>query len=170
MDRHNNNDNEINIRRLKRNDIDTVLALDRKIGGGKGTISYRDLVEIDPGGPLDFSLVYESKGIIVGFILARLSYFGIPITTTCVINSIAVDPDSEKRGVGSALVNNLLDRCYAEGVPKARAPIDETNADLLRFYQRLSFKRTNIVDYDFEVISDYLPPKLASDNSPHHLF
>jgi ribosomal protein S18 acetylase RimI-like enzyme len=159
-----NNNNEINIRRMMRNDIDAVLALDRKIGGGKGTINYRDLVEIDPGGPLDFSCVCESKGIMIGFILVRISYFGIPLTATCVINSIATDPDYEKHGIGSALVNNLLDRCYAEGVPKARAPIDETNADLLRFYQRLSFKRTNIVDYDFEVVSDYLTSKMALDN------
>ncbi len=152
-------DGELNVRRMMRNDIDKVLELDRKIGVGKSTISYRDLVDTDPGGPLDFSCVCEYRGIFVGFVLARLSYLGIPLVGTCVIEGIATDPEYRKLGIGSKLVNNLLDRCYTEGVPKTRALIDESDVDLVQFFQRLSFKRSKITNYDFDVITDYLPAK-----------
>jgi ribosomal protein S18 acetylase RimI-like enzyme len=148
-------DSEINVRRMTRNDIDTVLVLDRKIGRGQSTISYRDLVVTDPSGPLDFSFVCEYVGIVVGFVLARLEYLGIPLIGTCVIDGIAVDPDYQKHGIGSKLVSKVMDRCYAEGVPTARALIDEGNTALSQFFERLSFKPSKIINYD--AIFEYLP-------------
>jgi ribosomal protein S18 acetylase RimI-like enzyme len=141
-------DSEINVRRFMRNDIDAVLTLDRKIGLGKSTISYKDLVIADPGGPLDFSFVCEYKGMVVGFILARLEHLGIPLVGTCVIEGIAVDPDHQNKGLGRKLVVKVLDRCYAEGVPKTRALIDEDDKDLAQFFQRLEFKPSKIINYD----------------------
>ncbi len=152
-------DGDIIIRRMTRSDIDAILALDKKIGGVQGKVSYRDLVVTDPGGPLDFSFVCESRGVIVGFILARLAYLGIPLIGTCVISAIAVASDNQKHGIGNKMVNKVLDRCYDEGVPKARALIDEADADLSRFFQKLSFKRSKIVNYDNDAIPDYLPAK-----------
>lgn len=148
-------DSETNVRRMMRNDIDTVLVLDRKIGRGQSTISYRDLVITDPGGSLDFSFVCEYGGTVVGFILARLAYLGIPLVGTCVIDGIAVDPDYQKHGIGSKLVSKVLDRCYDEGISTTRALIYEEDTDLSRFFQKLSFKRSKIINYD--ATSEYLP-------------
>ena len=60
----------VNIRRMGRRDIDAVLDIDRKISGGRGLITYRDMVAADPGGALDLSFVAEVDGKVVGFILA----------------------------------------------------------------------------------------------------
>lgn len=150
------NESEIIVRRMIRSDIDMVLALDRKIGRGQSTISYRDLAVVaDPGGPLDFSFVCEHNGTVIGFILARLEYLGIPLIGTCVIDGIAVDPDYQKHGIGSKLVNNVMDRCYANSVPKARALINEDDTDLARLFVRLNFKPSKIMNYDAEF--DYVP-------------
>jgi ribosomal protein S18 acetylase RimI-like enzyme len=148
-------DTNMNIRRIMRSDIDTVLALDRKIGQGKSTISYRDLIVTDPGGPLDFSFVCEYEGVVAGFILARLHYLGIPLVGTCVIHGIAVDPDRQNLGIGSKLVDKVMDRCYDEGVPTARALIDEGDTDLARLFQRLNFKRSKIINHDADF--EYVP-------------
>lgn len=153
-------ENELSVRRMMRNDIDTVLALDRKIGSGQSTISYRDLVVTDPGGPLDFSFVCEYRTAVVGFILARLEYLGIPLIGTCVIDGIAVDPDYQKHGIGSKLVSNVMDRCYAESVPRARALIDEDDTDLARMFLRLNFKPSKIINYD--ATFDYMPSQTGT--------
>ena len=152
-------DSDISIRRMMRNDIEVVLDLNKKISENKNPISYRDLVSIDPGGPLDFSCVGEYGGKVVGFILARLQYTGIPLVATCIIESIATDPEYQKQGIGGKMVNNLLDRCYAEGIPKTRADIHEDDIELINFFQELSFKPSQIINYDFDVVSEYLPSR-----------
>jgi len=137
----------VNIRRMMRSDIDSVLAIDRKIGGGRGLITYRDMVAVDPGGALDLSFVSEVDGKVVGFILARLTYAGVPFTEVALIQAIVVDPDYQRRGIASRLVNALLGYCHGEGINTIRAVLDERNADLKRFFQRLGFRRSELVNY-----------------------
>lgn len=152
-------DSEVIVRRMTRGDIDTILALDAKIGEGKSKVSYRDLVVTDPGGALDFSFVCEYNGKVIGFVLARLAYIGLPLIGTCVIGAVAVDPEYQEQGIGSKMVNKVLDRCYDEDVPRARALINEEDSDLARFFQRLSFHRSKVINYDNLTIADYLHPK-----------
>jgi ribosomal protein S18 acetylase RimI-like enzyme len=143
----------LNLRRMTRSDIDAVLDIDRKIGGGRGLITYRDMVAVDPGGALDLSFVAEVGGKVAGFILARLTYVGVPFVEIAVIQAIVVDPDYQRQGIASRLVNALLGYCHAEGINTIRAVSDERNADLKRFFQRLGFRRSELINYvkTFEV-------------------
>jgi ribosomal protein S18 acetylase RimI-like enzyme len=140
-----------NIRRMLRSDIDAVISLERKIGGGVSSINRRDLIITDPGGPLDFSFVYEVGGKIVGFILARLEYLGIPFVQICCINGVGVEREYQRQGVGSQLINRVLDLCYTEGISKARAFLDVENAELRSYAKELGFKPSNIINYDFDL-------------------
>jgi ribosomal protein S18 acetylase RimI-like enzyme len=148
-------DSEIIFRHIMRNDIDTVLAIIRKIGQGHNTMGFRDLLLTDPGKPLDFSFVCEYEGMLVGFVFARLEHHIAPPVGTCVIKGIAIDPEFQNRGIGSKLVSHLLNYCYTEGVPKTRALLYEGETDLARFFERLSFKRSKIINYDADF--EYLP-------------
>jgi len=137
----------VNFRRMSRSDIDAVLDIDRKIGGGRGLITYRDMVAADPGGALDLSFVSEVDGKVAGFILARLTYVGVPFIEIAIIQAIVVGPDYQRRGIASRLVNALLEHCHAEGINTIRAVADERNADLKRFFQRLGFRRSELINY-----------------------
>ncbi len=137
----------VNLRRMTRSDIDAVLDIDRKIIKGRGLITYRDMVAVDPGGALDLSFVAEVGGKVVGFTLARLTYVGVPFVEIAVIQAIVVDPDYQRRGIASRLVNGLLGHCHAEGINTIRAVLDERNAALKRFFQRLGFRRSELVNY-----------------------
>jgi ribosomal protein S18 acetylase RimI-like enzyme len=137
----------VNIRRMVRSDIDAVLATDRKVSGGHGLITYKDMVAADPGGALDLSFVAEVEGMVVGFILARLTYVGVPFIELAAIQAIVVHPNYQRRGIATRLVNALVGHCHAEGVNTIRAVIDEHNADVRRFFQRLGFHRSELVNY-----------------------
>ena len=138
----------VKVRRMARNDIGAVLALERKIGRGQSPISYKDMVATDPEGALDLSFVSESDGQIIGFILARLVYLGIPLTEVCIIHGIVVDPDYQRHGIGSKLVNALLGHCHAEGINTVRALVEEHNAELRHFTEQMGFHRSTIINYD----------------------
>jgi len=137
----------VNLRRMTRSDIDAVLDIDRKISGGRGLITYRDMVAVDPGGTLDLSFVAEVGGKVIGFILARLTYVGVPFVEIAIIQAIVVDPDYQRQGIASRLVNGLLGHCHAEGINTIRAVLDERNAALKRFFQRLGFRRSELINY-----------------------
>lgn len=137
----------VNIRRMERGDIDSVLVIDRKISGGRGLITHRDMVDADPGGALDLSFVAEVDDKVIGFILARLTYVGVPFIEVAIIQAIVVDPEYQRQGIAGRLVNALLGYCHDEGINTIRAVIDEHNADLKRFFQRLGFSRSGLVNY-----------------------
>jgi ribosomal protein S18 acetylase RimI-like enzyme len=105
------------------------------------------MVAADPGGALDLSFVSEVDGKVAGFILARLTYVGVPFIEIAIIQAIVADPDYQRRGIASRLVNVLLEHCHAEGISTIRAVADERNADLKRFFQRLGFRRSELVNY-----------------------
>ena len=77
----------LTIRHMTRQDIDAVLSLDRKFGKGTNSLSYKDMVTTDPGGPLDLSFVAEVAGTIVGCVIARLTYVMVPLTGICLLHS-----------------------------------------------------------------------------------
>jgi len=139
---------EVKLRRMTRTDIDEVLVLCKKVGGRQSHISYRDLVAMDPGGPLDMSLVAKQKGKITGFLLARLAYVYVPVTEICMIQSLVVDPEHQGKGLGTMLVNELLDNCHLNEIQTIRALVDEHDSDLRTFVENLGFRRSRILNYD----------------------
>ena len=138
----------VNIRRMRRIDIVAVLALDKELGGGQSSITYRDMAATDPGGPLDLSFVAEADGQVIGFILARLAYVYIPFAEMCLIHGILVDPDYQRHGIGSRLVNELLSHCQDEEINTVRALVGERDTQLRQFIEHLGFRRSTIVNYD----------------------
>lgn len=139
---------KVTIRRMTRTDIDTVINLDRKIGAGKSQITYKDMAALDPGGPLDFSFVAEINNSVVGFVLARLMYMGMPFSEFCVINAIDIAEEHRGRGVGRRLVDEILDKCREEGIDTVRAIFPEKNEKLRKAVENLGFRRSPVVNYD----------------------
>jgi ribosomal protein S18 acetylase RimI-like enzyme len=144
---------DVMVRRMSRADIDSVIDLDRQIGKGKSQITYKDMVALDPGGPLDFSFVAQVGNKITGFVLARLMYMGMPFSEFCVINAIDVAEDYQGKGIGRRLVDEVLDRCAKEGVNTVRAIFPEKNEKLRKNVENLGFHRSPIANYDITLES-----------------
>ncbi|MBL8025572.1 MAG: GNAT family acetyltransferase [Fibrobacteres bacterium] len=56
------------------------------------------------------------------------------------IYSLAVDPDSQKRGIGRQLVDKAESALKALGCPKLNLQILDTNNKVIGFYEKLGFK------------------------------
>ncbi len=138
----------VRIRPMTRSDIHDILALDKKVSKTKESLSYKDMVTTDPGGPLDMSFVAEAGGSIIGFVIARLAYVMIPFTGVCILHSILVDPDYQNRGIGVRLLGTLVGFCQEEKVGTIRMLVEEQNEELHRFAERLGFRRSTVINFD----------------------
>jgi len=150
-----NEKSTFNIRRMNRNDIGAVLALDRKISKGHSILTEQDsllteqdIVDSKFGGSLDLNFVAEIDNKVVGFIMSRLTYLMIPFTEVCIIQGIVTDPDYQGKGIGSRLVDSLLDHCHAEGINTIRALVPDRDKKLQHFIEVQGFQRSNIMNYD----------------------
>jgi len=137
----------VNIRVMERRDIFPVLTMLKKMGNARGKLTHRDLVSSDLGGPLDLSFVAEIDGQIIGFLLGRFAFLGIPVAQVGVIQVLAVDPDYQRKRIGARLVNAVLDRCYAEGVDTVRGLFEERNWEVKIFLENMGFKPSGLIEY-----------------------
>jgi ribosomal protein S18 acetylase RimI-like enzyme len=145
----NSKEAKVNIRRMTRNDIHEVLALDRIIRGlGRDVIKYEDMASANPGTPPDLSFVAEIDGIVVGFSINRSMYLMVPLTEVCIIHAILVHPDYQRRGIGEKLIRALLDHCKSEGIGTVRILIPARNKELRALFERQGFQRSHIVNFD----------------------
>ena len=140
---------KVNIRRMERNDIHEVLALNRIIqGSGQDVISYDDIAAADPGTPPDLSFVAEVDGKIIGFSINRSMYLMVPLTEVCIIHAIFIHPDYQGRGIGRKLIQAVLYHCQTEDIGTVRALIPEDNKELQAMFERQGFQCSNIINFD----------------------
>ena len=150
---------EVKIRPMERGDIEAVLAVyskirEEKLPGTKrsrlsyrGIMNYEEVASTNPGGPLDLSCVAEVNDQVIGLIWGRLAFAGIPVDEVGIIHMLIVDPEYQRQGVASKLVDALAERCHARGVKTVRAVIDERHWELQNYFQRLGFHRSELVIY-----------------------
>jgi ribosomal protein S18 acetylase RimI-like enzyme len=140
---------KVTIRRMVRSDIHEVLALNRIITGSRrDVIKYEDIASANPGTPPDLSFVAEIDGRIVGFSINRSMYLMVPLTEVCIIHAIFIHPDYQGRGIGSKLIQALLEYCQAEGIGTVRTLIPRANKELRALVERHGFQRSRIINFD----------------------
>lgn len=138
----------INIRRMTRSDIDAILVLVSKTANGKTRVTYKELAAYDLGGPLDLSFVAEAKGQIIGFTVARLEYVYIPLVEVCLIHTIGVDPEYQRRHIGARLVSELSTHCHLQDINTIRALVRQDDNELRSFIEHLGFHPSNMTNWD----------------------
>ena len=140
-------ESKIRIRPMEPEDIDSVLAIDRKISGVRRAVTYTDLITGDLGGVLDLSFVAEVNGQVAGFILARRTYVGEPVAEVGLIQILGVDPDYWRQGIATKLVNALLDTCQSKKLSAVRIMVNQRDSQLQGLFQHLGFRRGKLIDY-----------------------
>lgn len=140
-------ESKVRIRPMEPEDIDAVLAIDKKISGVRRAVTYTDLITGDLGGVLDLSFVAEADGHIAGFILARRAYVGEPVAEVGLVQILGVDPDYGRQGIATKLVEALLESSQSENLKAMRIMIKERDSQLQAFFAHMGFKRGQLIDY-----------------------
>jgi ribosomal protein S18 acetylase RimI-like enzyme len=138
---------KIRIRPMEHEDIDSVLAIDRKITGKRRAITYTELITGDLGGVLALSFVAEVDGVVQAFLLARRIYIVTPPGEVGLIQILGVDPDYQRRGIASKMVKALIDACREKKLSAVRIMINKGDEQLVGLFEHLGFRRGELIDY-----------------------
>ncbi|ROR32475.1 GNAT family N-acetyltransferase [Inmirania thermothiophila] len=131
----------IPVRTLRAEDLPALVRIDRRITGCDRSAYYRRKVReaLDESG-VRVSLVAEQEGEIAGFVMARVDYGEFGRTdTAAVIDTLGVDPAYVRRGVGYALLSQLLANLAALRVETVRTEIAWNERALGAFLERCGF-------------------------------
>jgi len=131
----------IPVRAIKESDLSALIAIDRRITGRDRSGYFEEkLEEALHESDVRVSLVAEQDGAVVGFIMARVDFgeFG-RFEPIAVMDTIGVDPDWHDRGVGRALLSQLLMNLATLRVERIRTDVAWRDRDLVGFLDRCGF-------------------------------
>jgi ribosomal protein S18 acetylase RimI-like enzyme len=130
------------VRGLKPEDLNAVVAIDAKNAGRRREEYFRIKLQqnlAETG--IKVSLAAEADGLFRGFLLARVYYgeFGT-LEPVAVLDTLGVHPDTRRRGIGRALMEQLLVNLAGLGVSTLRTEVAWEDMTLLGFFHREKFR------------------------------
>jgi ribosomal protein S18 acetylase RimI-like enzyme len=140
----------IPVRSMLEGDLRALIAIDGRITGrARAAYFERKLTEALHESDVRVSLVAELDGRPVGFVMARvdLGEFG-RADPAAVMDTIGVDPDYRGRGVGRALLSQLLLNLAGLRVERIRTELDWRDRELLGFLDRCGFRPSRQLCFD----------------------
>lgn len=144
---------KIPVRAMAEGDLRSLIAIDTRVTGRdrSGYFEQR-LSEALHESDVRVSLVAEMDGGPVGFIMARVDFgeFGT-FASTAVMDTIGVDPDYRGRGIGRALLSQLLVNLQTLRIDNIRTELDWRDRELLAFLDRCGFRPSQQLCFDHAV-------------------
>jgi len=130
------------VRSIRRSDLDAVIRIDRKAMGHDRKAYFRKKFdEALLESAIAVSLVAEQDGTQAGFVMARADFGEFGHTEpVAVLDTIGVDPDFGGRGVGTALISQLLANVSGLRIERVETEVAREEFALLRFLYRLGFE------------------------------
>ncbi|MHA2244334.1 MAG: GNAT family N-acetyltransferase [Candidatus Hodarchaeales archaeon] len=143
---------ELIIRIMKKEDLNRIIEIDNKVlGEGRPDYWERKVEMAGKKSPLP-SLVAELEDEVVGFIFGEASgwEYGVPENIGW-IDTMGVDPEYQKKGVGRLLMKELLNYMKKVGVDTVYTLVSWRDWELLRFFDAIGFKRGDMVNLEFKI-------------------
>ena len=141
---------KIPVRLMQERDLRALIAIDGRITGrDRSSYFERKFADALNGSNVRVSLVAELDGVPVGFIMARvdLGEFG-RLEPAAVLDTIGVDPDYRGRGIGRALLSQLLVNLATLRVEIVRTELDWRDRELIAFLDRCGFRPSQQLCFD----------------------
>ncbi len=142
----------INIRALKKEDLPAIVEIDEKVLGENRKEYWERKIEALDTKSTQTSFAAEVEGNVVGFILGDISgwEFGVPDTIGW-IDTIGVDPAYQKKGLATALANELIRGLKAVGVKTIYTLVSWNDWDLLQFFHAMGFSRGDMINLELKI-------------------
>lgn len=141
---------KIPVRSMQQKDLAALIAIDRRVTGrDRSSYFKRKFADALNESDVRVSLVADLDGVPVGFIMARvdLGEFG-RLEPAAVLDTIGVDPDYQDRGVGRALLSQLLVNLATLRVEIVRTELDWRDRQLIAFLDRCGFRPSQHLCFD----------------------
>ena len=119
MERSLDIDDRIHLRPLEKDDIPSILEIDRKITGAARSSLDSEKINYYLRNPM-VCWGAESKGTLIGFMLGDIRGWEFGLSEAGWIEILGVDPALQRKGVGRALLNAMLDSFKNRGVKTVR--------------------------------------------------
>lgn len=123
----------MNIRTASPADIPEILSLEREspTAAHWSQQNYRD--RLCGVGPESLVLLVEDQGAVKGFLIARILH------PDWEIENIVVAASAQRRGVGSSMLNELLQRARTRSALKITLEVRASNTPARRLYEKFGF-------------------------------
>lgn len=130
------------VRSIRKDDLGAIVRIDRKaMGHERSAYLAKKLDEALFDSAVTISLVAEADNTQAGFVVARMDFGEFGHTEpVAILDTIGVDPDFAGRGVGTALISQLLVNAAALRVERVETEVARENYNLLLFLYRLGFE------------------------------
>ncbi|MBC8457811.1 MAG: GNAT family N-acetyltransferase [Deltaproteobacteria bacterium] len=140
------------VRVMREDDLERIIEIDNKVLGERRPDYWEGKVEMaEKRSPLP-SLVAETEGKVVGFILGDASgwEYGMPENIGW-IDTIGVDPSYQKKGVAKMLMEEMLNNMKKVGVDTVYTFVNWRDWGLLQFFDAMGFKRGDMINLEFKI-------------------
>jgi len=130
------------VRSLMADDLAALARIDRRITGRDRTAYFeRKVAEALGESGIRVSLVAEVDGWLAGYVMARVDFgeFG-RVEPTAVVDTIGVDPGYGHRGVGHALISQLVANLAMLHIERIRTEVGWDDFALIGFLRTCGFK------------------------------
>jgi ribosomal protein S18 acetylase RimI-like enzyme len=136
------NKKAVKIRRLTSSDVASTLGI------WWANIPDKNVMVSQLESPLDLSFIAEYEGILVGFVLAKLEFSGYPTTGTGIVFLMAVNPDYQKHGIGTMLIEALEKYAGSKEISTIRVVVPQTDVKNIKYFSKVGFKKSVMLNYD----------------------
>jgi ribosomal protein S18 acetylase RimI-like enzyme len=129
------------VRSMEERDLERLADIDKRITGRDRSAYFRQKMdEALRHAGVRISLVAESDGYVSGYIMARVDYgdYG-HMAPEAVIDTIGVDPETAGKGIGRALLSQLVANLSALRVERVRTQVAWDEFGLSRFLASAGF-------------------------------
>ena len=141
----------ISIRGMAGEDVEDILAIERKVAGANRAATYAPVPDSCIGGEIDNSLVAEVDGQVVGFVLGRIARSPTELLDVAWIELIGILPEYHRRGIGKQLIEAWKEHCRQKGIKKVHVMINWRDWWMLSFVESLGFSRGDLTDFQLEL-------------------
>jgi GNAT superfamily N-acetyltransferase len=141
---------EVPVRSMAERDLPAIVRLDGKITGRDRTAYLeRKAREVLRRSAVRVSLVAEQDGAFAGFLMARADFGEFGRTEPiAVLDTIGVDPAHGRRGVGRALVEQLLRNVAGLRAERVVTEVAWSDLPLLGLFARTGFRHAQRLAFD----------------------
>lgn len=133
---------KVDLSTLKPDDLYDVVRIDKGVTGQRREAVFYELVdEAMKDSAVRVSLVARVDGIAAGFVMARTNFGDYGRTEpVAVLDTIGVDPDYSRKGIGRALLSQLIANLAGLRVERVETVVASKDFQLLRFFYDVGFK------------------------------